>query len=46
MEKPSPIFPPWESEESVAMTEFIPIIRPWASISAPPEFPGLIAASV
>ena len=32
--------------EPVAIWELIPITRPSASISGPPELPGLIAASV
>ncbi len=29
----------------VAIAVFMPITRPWASVSGPPELPGLIAAS-
>ena len=38
-----PLVPP---EESVAIAEFTPMICPRALINAPPELPGLIAASV
>ena len=41
--KPTPTLPP---EPAVAIWELIPITRPAASISGPPELPGLIAASV
>src|ERR1700739_2378344 len=49
MAKPSPIEPPsvWEFlSPIVAIAEFTPIRSPFMSTSAPPEFPGLIAASV
>ena len=42
--KPMPTFPP--PLPPVAICELIPITRPVASISGPPELPGLIAASV
>ncbi len=40
--KPIPLFPPLR--ERIAL--FIPIRAPRLSTSAPPEFPGLIEASV
>ena len=46
IEKPSPILPLTPPDESVAMAELTPIMRPCESRSAPPELPGLIAASV
>ena len=46
IEKPKPIEPLVEPDERVAMAELTPISFPAASIKAPPEFPGLIAASV
>ena len=46
IEKPSPILPLVPPEVSVAIAELTPMIRPCASTSAPPELPGLIAASV
>ena len=44
--KPSPIEPAWLVKPSVAIAEFTPTTAPVASTSGPPEFPGLIAASV
>ena len=35
-----------EDDPRVAIAEFTPMIRPWASTNAPPELPGLIEASV
>ena len=46
IEKPSPIEPLVPPVERVAIAELTPTILPCASTSAPPEFPGLIAASV
>ena len=47
IENPSPIFPGVPIEEPVvAIAELTPIALPWESTSGPPEFPGLIAASV
>jgi hypothetical protein len=46
IEKPRPIDPLADPLESVAIAELTPMMRPCESISAPPEFPGLIAASV
>ncbi|CAB4989841.1 unannotated protein [freshwater metagenome] len=46
IENPSPMLPAVPPLESVAIAEFTPIILPCASKSAPPELPGLIAASV
>ncbi|MNV94700.1 hypothetical protein D3C71_1895180 [compost metagenome] len=37
---------PWEPPEREKIAVLMPIRLPWASISAPPELPGLIAASV
>ena len=45
IEKPKPIDPEVPLE-SVAIAELIPMMRPEPSSSAPPELPGLIAASV
>ena len=42
MAKPMPCEPP--EREKIAV--LIPISRPWISTSAPPELPGLMAASV
>ena len=44
MAKPMPTFPP--PLPPVSICELIPITRPAASRSGPPELPGLIAASV
>ena len=46
--KPSPIEPLCELNPvpNVAIAELIPITAPVESTSGPPEFPGLIAASV
>ena len=41
--KPMPT-EPWPPP--VAICELMPITRPWASSSGPPELPGLIDASV
>ena len=46
IEKPSPMLPAVQPLESVAIAELTPMIRPNASTNAPPELPGLIAASV
>ena len=46
IEKPSPMFPLTPPEETVAIAELTPMILPKESRSAPPELPGLIAASV
>ena len=46
IEKPRPIEPLVPPLERVAIAEFTPMMRPCASTSAPPELPGLIAASV
>ena len=46
IEKPSPILPETTPEESVAIAELTPMSLHIESTSAPPEFPGLIAASV
>jgi hypothetical protein len=46
IENPRPIDPLVPPDESVAIAELTPMIRPCESTSAPPEFPGLIAASV
>ena len=46
IENPSPMLPLVPPEDKVAIAELTPIIRPCESTSAPPEFPGLIAASV
>ena len=46
MEKPRPILPAVPPLDSVAIAELTPIILPCESKSAPPDFPGLIAASV
>jgi hypothetical protein len=43
MAKPTPLF---AREPSVAICALMPITRPWPSSSGPPEFPGLMAASV
>jgi len=45
IEKPSPIDPD-VPELSVAIAELIPTSAPVPSTNGPPEFPGLIAASV
>ncbi len=37
---------PWLPPVSVAICSLMPITRPSASISGPPELPGLMAASV
>jgi hypothetical protein len=48
--KPTPMLPDWLSllllSPSDAMALLMPMTLPLASTSAPPEFPGLIAASV
>ena len=48
MAKPNPMEPASALAEpaSVAIAEFTPITRPAPSSNGPPEFPGLIAASV
>jgi hypothetical protein len=50
MEKPTPMFPLWVDEDdddpADAMATLTPMISPWALTSAPPELPGLMAASV
>src|ERR671912_247926 len=48
MAKPTPMLPLWPNEEpgARAMAELTPITRPPMSRSGPPEFPGLMAASV
>ena len=38
--------PVWDEVPSEAIAEFTPITAPVASTKGPPEFPGLIAASV
>jgi hypothetical protein len=43
---PSPMLPLDPPDDNVAIAEFTPIIRPCESSSAPPELPGLMAASV
>ena len=42
--KPMPTLPP--PPVPVSIWELMPMTRPAASISGPPELPGLIAASV
>lgn len=46
--KPKPIEPdcPLKEEPSDAIAEFTPMTAPVASTRGPPEFPGLMAASV
>ena len=44
--KPIPTLPPDASPLAVAICELIPMTRPLASSSGPPELPGLSAASV
>ena len=46
IENPSPIFPLAAPDYNVAIAELTPIILPNESRRAPPELPGLIAASV
>ena len=46
IEKPNPIEPLVPPEESVAIAELTPISFPATSTNAPPELPGLMAASV
>src|SRR4051812_34770190 len=50
MANPTPMLPDWpldeEPEPVDAIATFTPMTRPWPSSSAPPELPGLIAASV
>ena len=48
MAKPTPIEPasPLAPDDSDAMAELMPMTLPLMSTSAPPELPGLIAASV
>ena len=46
IENPRPMLPLVDPLERVAIAELTPMMRPCASISAPPELPGLIAASV
>ena len=46
IENPKPMLPLVPPDVSVAIAELTPMMRPCASTSAPPEFPGLIAASV
>ena len=46
IENPSPIFPLVPSLDRDAIAELTPMIRPEESRRAPPELPGLIAASV
>ncbi|CAB4568191.1 unannotated protein [freshwater metagenome] len=44
--KPKPIDPACELTPKVAMAELTPITAPVKSTKGPPEFPGLMAASV
>ena len=48
--KPTPMLPDWppelESSRCPAIATLTPMTSPCASSSAPPELPGLIAASV
>ena len=46
IEKPTPIEPDWPAEPAVAIATLMPMSFPSPSTSAPPELPGLIAASV
>jgi hypothetical protein len=46
IEKPSPMLPLVLPDDSDAIAELTPTILPCESNSAPPELPGLIAASV
>jgi hypothetical protein len=46
IENQSPMLPETPPLDSVAIAELTPMIRPAESRSAPPELPGLIAASV
>ena len=46
IENPRPIDPLADPLESVAIAELTPITCPCPLTSGPPEFPGLIAASV
>ncbi len=49
IEKPTPMLPdcpPDDDPPALAMATLMPISLPSSSTSAPPEFPGLMAASV
>ena len=50
IEKPTPMLPDWLDEDdedpAEAMATLTPMISPWVLVSAPPELPGLMDASV
>src|SRR4051794_34207195 len=49
IEKPTPIFPDWveeDDESAEAMATLTPMTWPFVLTRAPPELPGLMAASV